>query len=258
MRKYFFIVTFFLLFYTIAEAVDTPWNEEYNQMLIRKAARKSPLLANYPYLEYPDQHIEEILSKYPEQKVLIFSYGSLMNHESAMRTISPEALNTMQPALAFGLKRIFNYKAGGNLSRWGNDLYPNERAMLNIDERTNWQSLINGVVLEADAKDLQKLLDRETGYNLVPILIVDWNQAISENPCIKVEVAYAFLLPGEMQRDMSEKITYYPVRGYLHAVRNGASEFGPEFLDFFNSTTYLDNGATLINQWDEQDFSGTP
>ena len=186
--------------------------------------------------------------------MLLFGYGSLINPISAGRSISQEALHSMRPAVAFGFKRIFNYKAG-NVSRYPNAV-ENERAMLNLEPTTTYNQIINGVIIEVDAKDLQNLIQRETGYDLVPILIADWQDMISENRSSSIHVAYTFLVPDELREGIHyTQAKYYPVRDYLHLVQEGANYFGQPFLDYWNATTYLGDGTTLINNWDQHTFS---
>ena len=76
-------------------------------MLIEKAAQEAPNLSKYPTLQYPNLNYSQVLDKYPQGKALLFGYGSLINAQSESRTISAKAVHSMQPAIAFGLKRLF-------------------------------------------------------------------------------------------------------------------------------------------------------
>jgi hypothetical protein len=117
--------------------------------------------------------------------------------------------------------------------------------------------MANGVVMEVSMEDLMQLIKRETGYDLVPLVVADWNDAIAENPHVKISIVYTFLAPDELRNGVDYTQTrYYPVRGYLHAVQKGASAFGQKFLNFWNTTTYLSDGTTPITHWDEKTFSG--
>lgn len=44
--------------------------------------------------------------------------------------------------------------------------------------------------------------------------------------------------------------------GYLHAVQETSQAYGPEFAAFWNTTTYLADGTTPIEGWDEVTFMG--
>jgi len=186
----------------------------------------------------------------------LFGYGSLMNVKSASRSVTPEAIDSMQPVVAFGVKRIFNYKAN-KMSHWGEDQHAMEKAALNLTPTTSPRHMINGVVMEIDQENFAKLVERETGYDLVPVLIADWKDVNSENPDVEIKIAYTFVASDEIRQGKYYLSTsHYPVRGYLGAVREGAAVFGEDFLKFFNETTYLANGTTKVNAWDEQTFEG--
>lgn len=237
-------------------ANEPPWSSAYQFSVLEKVGREIPIVSTYPSTIYPNTDYQGILKKYPKGKVLIFGYGSLMNRESALRSVSAAAVETMRPVVAFGFKRLFNYKVS-NVSRWGSNLPENERAMLNIHPTTTYEHIINGVVMELTPEDLIKLIGRESGYDLVPIFVADWQAMISANPKIKIEIAYTFIVPDELRGGIDYTQTkYYPVRGYLQASREGALVFGEPFLQFWNETTYLGDGITPIGQWDEQTFSG--
>lgn len=257
MKKEFICIFLFVFFAFTINASEKPlWNSDYQDLLMDKIGQKIKALSTYPSIEYPNRDTQKVLNKFPNGKVLLFGYGSLMNVNSAARSVSPEAVKSMRPVVAFGLKRIFNYKAV-NVTRWGTNLQENEKAMLNIEPTTTFNHMINGVVMEVNPRDLTQLVERETGYDLVPVLVADWNQAISENPSVNIEIAYTFFVPDELRDGIDYTQTkYYPVRGYLHAVRNGAEVFGPKFLDFWNATTFLGDGTTTVTQWNEQIFSG--
>lgn len=250
-----FLSLFILILFPL-QAKESPWSKDFQRIVIEKVGQQLTPLSTYPSLEYPNTDYEQIIKLYPDKKVLLFGYGSLINAESAARTLSPEAVASMKPVAAFGFKRIFNYKAS-NVSRWGTKLPENERAMLNIEATTKYNNIINGVVMEITPEDLAQLIQREVGYDLVPMLVVDWNEMLAENPDAKVQIAYTFLAPDELRNGIDYTQTkYYPVRGYLHAAREGSIVYGPEFLNYWNATTYLGDGTTTVNQWDEKTFEG--
>ncbi len=245
-----------MLFDQSAEPKKVEITQDYQQLLMQKVGEKLPELATYPILQYPNRCAIGIPERFPEEKVLLFGYGSLMNVESASRSVTPEAVASMRPVVAFGVKRVFNYKAG-KTDRWGKDQHPLEKAMLNLTPTTSPRNMVNGVLLEVDAENFTRLVERETGYDLVPILVADWDNIKSENPNVTIRVAYTFIASDEIRNGVDYVQTkYYPVRGYLKATREGALAFGQDFLDFWNETTYLANGTTPIKEWDEKTFQG--
>jgi cation transport regulator ChaC len=232
------------------------WDKSYEKMLLKKVGATLPELITFPFYQYPNEGHQEIINHFPSSKVLVFGYGSLMNKVSAARSMKPEAVDSMEPAIAFGVKRLFNYKVT-DPSRWGREQNRKERAMLNLAQTLNIGYMANGVVLEVDAEDLTSLVSRETGYDLVPILVTSWNDALNQNPEIEVRVAYTFVAVNELRNNTSYTSTeYYPVIGYLHAVQEASQAYGPEFAAFWNATTYLADGTTPIAGWDEVTFMG--
>jgi cation transport regulator ChaC len=231
-------------------------SEKYQKYLLKKVAAMMPQLVDYPAFHYPNKNHAEIVKKFPKGKVLVFGYGSLMNKESAARTVKPEAVATMDKAIAFGVKRIFNYKAT-KTDHWGANQNKREKAMLNLSQTLNISSIANGVIMEVDAEDFSRLVKREAGYDLVPILVARWDDVANQNPDVVVEVAYTFSAVHELRNHIDYTSTeYYPVRGYLHAIQEAARGFGDEFATMWNSTTYLADGTTSINEWDEETFEG--
>src|SRR5262249_27873324 len=151
--------------------------------------------SKYPHFSFPNQNYHSLLEFYPESKILLFGYGSLINKESAKRNVKPQAVESMQPAVAFGVKRVFNYQAK-KTDHWGNNQNRKEKAMLNLIPAWDLKSSVNGVMMEIDAEDLASLITREKGYDLVPILTASWEDLIAENPKIEIKVAYTFVAPN--------------------------------------------------------------
>lgn len=248
----------FIINGVFAKNADSPtyWDKAYEKVLLQKVGTKLPELITFPFFQYPNDGHQEIVNHFPSGKVLLFGYGSLMNKVSAARSMKVEAVESMEPAIAFGVKRLFNYKVT-DPSRWGTEQNRKERAMLNIAQTLNIGYMANGVVLEVDAEDLTKLVSRETGYDLVPILVASWNEVMNQNPEIEIRIAYTFVAVNELRNNTAYTSTeYYPVLGYLHAVQEASQAYGSEFAVFWNATTYLADGTTPIEDWDEVTFMG--
>jgi len=224
--------------------------------LLNKVSEKLPELASYPSYRYPNKCHKQTQKLFPGEKVLVFGYGSLMNKQSASRSVKEEALETMQPVIAFGVKRLFNYKAS-KTDHWGANQHPKEKAMLNLMQTTNLRSMANGVTLEVDAEDFNRLVERETGYDLVPVLVTAWKDLVEQNPEPEIRIAYTFIAANELRNHIDYTSTeYYPVRGYLHAIQQTTYTFGEEFAHMWDTTTYLADGTTKINEWDQETFQG--
>lgn len=233
-----------------------PLSSGYQQLMLKQVGEKLPELVTYPFYTYPNAGFETTMDHFPNGKVTIFGYGSLMNKASAGRTIKAEALDSMRPMVAFGVKRLFNYKVN-NSGRWGPDQNPKERAMLNLSQTLNVSTVANGVTIEVDIEDLERLVNRETGYDLVPILVASWDDVIGENPELTIQVAYTFVASNELRDHVDYTSTeFYPVRGYLHAVQEASLAYGDDFAEIWNATTFLADGTTRIDEWDEVSFIG--
>jgi cation transport regulator ChaC len=216
---------------------------EPDRSIMEQVGAKLPDLSAYPSYRYPNEDHASLQEQFPSGKVLVFSYGSLMNKQSAARS-------------AFGVKRIFNYKSV-KTDHWGADQNTKEKAMLNLIYDPHPSSLANGVTMEVDLEDLNKLVQRETGYDLVPILVSSWQEVREQNPALKIQVAYTFIATNELRNHVNYTSTeFYPVRGYLHAVQNASKEYGDAFAEMWNETTFLADGTTNINEWDETTFNG--
>lgn len=256
MKKLIFSLLFIYSTTLIGEDWKNPWTQEYHTLLTEKLSEQVANLANFPSLQYPNEGHADLPSLFPDQKVILFGYGSLMNKQSASRSITPETLATMKPVIAFGLQRVFNYKAK-KTDHWGADQNKLEKAMLNLIPTTSYKEVVNGVSIEVDAQDLPQLVQREVGYDLVPILIADWSEVSEENPSVNIKVAYTFIAaPGLRNHIEYTSTKYYPVRGYMHAAQEGALEYGENFHDLWNHTTYLADGLTEVTDWDEVTFTG--
>lgn len=239
-----------------AASPNSYWDKAYEKVLLQKVGTTLPELVTYPFYQYPNDGHQELVDHFPSGKVLLFGYGSLMNKVSAARSMKPEAVESMEPVVAFGVKRLFNYKVT-DPSRWGPEKSHKERAMLNIAQTLNISNMANGVVIEVDAEDLTRLVSRETGYDLVPILVASWDDVMNENSDVKIRVAYTFVAVNELRNNTSYTSTeYYPVLGYLHAVQDASEAYGDEFASFWNATTYLADGTTPIEGSDEVTFMG--
>lgn len=246
------ILLLFLCGFCACYAEEILWSKDYQNTLMEKVGKEVPSLSTYPSTKYPNKDYASLLDQYPNKKVLLFGYGSLMNPGSARKSVSKNAVRSTRSVVAFGFKRIFNYKPG-DLSKWGSDVEKNEGAMLNIDPKTTYNHIINGVVMEVNLKDLKALVQREIGYDLVPMLVADWNKVLSEDSSVQIEKAYTFLVPDELRGGKSYTETHsYPLRKYLYIVQEGASLFGTQFLDYWNATTYLSDGTTSIQNWDKE------
>ena len=126
---------------------------------------------------YPWNGLEEAIAKMPESKLLLVGYGSLLNRDSAARTIKDTPREGHPPVLALGARRIFNYvMPEALLKSYGGNFSPRERAALNVDYTRSPADALNGRLLEVARGDIPSLRKREFGYDLRPVACVRWGQ----------------------------------------------------------------------------------
>lgn len=194
------------------------------------------IIENPPSFTYP-ANADEVMQTSQDDKILIFAYGSLINLESAKRSISEESLDSAKLVVAYHLVRVFDYSKNSD----GKDL-----AMLNVHPTANPSDIVNGVLYSINKKDLENLIYRENGYDLIPVIVEPWPQ----NPKGHFAIAYTFSAPKEPR---GGKIYTYnnmqPNTKYLSTVENGVKNYGSDFLNLWMETTYLSDGKTPIKHW---------
>lgn len=227
-----------------------PWSEEKQEQIVQHIEKKwRAELSRYPELSYPIEEPEQLYSLYGQEKIPLFSYGSLLNKESAARTLSEEALATHRPAIAFGIKRIFDRHVP-TTKRWGPIERPNDTAMLNVHRTKEFSQITNGVIIEVDSKDLKNLITREEGYDLIPVIVTDWNNTEEKTPTLSI--AYTFRASEEAREGI-----YYthrrinPVPGYALASKAGAAQYGKDFLKLWSTSTFLADKVTPFTAWEK-------
>jgi hypothetical protein len=204
--------------------------------LVQQASEHRSMLEGHRVYEWPfSGMLKSDLCEEGKDSVLIFSYGSLLNERSAARTLSPESLRSREPAIAFGLRRVFDRNVPEDLfaPRYGPPKQEDERAALNAYPTGRMKDMVNGVLVEVEWEDLTALCNREVGYDLIPVLVTSW-----DNPG-KFRVAHTFSAPKgrwAMGHQLVRK-DIRPIPGYAKVVEEGAASYGPKFLKFYRETT---------------------
>ena len=236
-----------------SQTTSYPWSNERHQALAAQA--HSTALwhrPHYPAFDYPVTSPGRVLDLYDGKHALIFAHGSLLNRESASQTVGPVVVETFKPAVAFGLKRLFDLNVP-YCPRWKALNNPHhEAAMLNVRQEEDFSSAVNGIVMEVGAEDLTNLLRREVGYDLVPVPVVLWEDALDPARAPQVTIAYAFAA-CEQERHGALYVSHeiVPVKTYAEASEEGARGFGDAFLSMWRETTFLADGFTPFRVWEE-------
>lgn len=194
----------------------------------------------YPY---PWDTLEGDLANQERSRLFLLGYGSLTNRTSAGHTLR-DVMGV--PAVAFGVRRIFNYLIPKSNTRYGRSANPEERAALNVVPTGRAEDMVNGVLIEVPPLDVTALRGREIGYDLIPVACIRWHER--EEPPFLGHILHC---PDEpRQGKVRTAADIMPHRGYYRVCREGAAEVGAPFLDFWLATTYLADGTTLARQWE--------
>lgn len=202
-------------------------------------------LSQWPSYPYPYSNLPEEFAKLGKRSLLLFSYGSLMDVDSAKKSLSSKTVASRRPALGFGIKRIFNRDVSIKpLSSWGTPCDSNARAMLNVQPTEFPQEFVNGILIEIPLNEVCALLKREEGYDLIPIVAADWEDLVNEK--VHCQIAYTLHATSDYT---SQEI--FPRPGYYEKTRDASAQFGPLFLLLWENTTYMADGNTPIALWEQ-------
>lgn len=198
-----------------------------------------------PIYLYPWESLENDLERRDLSRFPFLAYGSLINIESAAVTLQDQSLSKYRPAIAFGARRLFNYKMPKNTRRYG-PASGRTRAALNVQTTDNIDDVINGILFEITLEEIPAMRAREIGYDLVPVATIGWNRT-NDPPFL----AYILRCPDRPLK--GERLTsngILPHKRYYLVCRGGAREVSEDFLHFWLATTYLADGVTPVSQWE--------
>ncbi|VHO00693.1 gamma-glutamylcyclotransferase family protein [Candidatus Rhabdochlamydia sp. T3358] len=237
------IFLLFLFLLTDLRAETPPWGINKHALLVEHAQKLESDLKQYPSFSFPVS-VEKVFKLFPNQRIPIFAYGSLLHPESALKTIPQTTIDTYRLVVAYGFQRAFNYKANPSkkISR------KSDVAMLNLFQ-TKSSDTVNGILMWVTHDDLTKLIQREKGYHLRPVILSDWKQGL--DPKISLPnfwLAYMFISPSDSSYS-HPKINPYPP--YANAALLGAERYGDLFFTFWLETTFLADLTTPFSAWIE-------
>lgn len=200
-----------------------------------------------PSFDYPWPGLEEHLAQNHEGCLPVFVYGSLLNAESARRSMPGWRGEDCVPASAFGVVRIFDYPLTPDaIERYGPGPSPRHTAALGVRVTGDPNDRVSGLVYSLAPDDLAGFRQRETGYRLVEVATAPW----SESPVDPDGVAFVLEYDGPSDRDL------LPHPAYLDVCREGAASYGEAFRDDFDRTTRLADGRMLSEYLQSRDFGG--
>jgi hypothetical protein len=129
----------------------------------------------------------------------------------------------------------------GDHSRYGPPANPRATAALNLQLTGDPGHSINGVLLPVSVDDLPAMRQRERGYDLQPVACTDWDDAGAEG-------FVAFVL---VWAEAPTSASVEPHHRYYEVCRQGAAGMGQAFLAAWLRNTYLADGVTPVERWEE-------
>lgn len=222
-------------------STQSTYNKHFSDQLLKEKENELKDIPRFTY-PYSTSSVLEYLERSGQETLPLFAYGSLMNKASAARTLSPKTLQSYDPAIAFKVKRLFNRDIPvERLPHWGVPEEGVKRGMLNVVASTSSSDTVNGVFFAVQKEDIPKLIEREFGYNLVPILISSWSDYQAETPNLQI----AFVLEATEGPYISSDIKPRP--GYFQAVYTAAESVSELFAKMWVDTTYSGDGTTSVS-----------
>jgi cation transport regulator ChaC len=198
--------------------------------------------------DYPWRGLEADISSQPERYIQLLGYGSLLSQQSAGKTIASDSVISSEPVLAMGARRVFNYAMPEVvLKRYGTAQNDEARAALNVEYSKSENALLNGRVFRLYEKDVQRLREREAGYDLRPVVCVLWNQA--EKKPFKAYVLACAHREWEGRPLVDDRLLPQP--DYYILCRNGAESVSGIFLKVYLQTTFIPKTGQSLDEWEK-------
>lgn len=217
---------------------------------IQRGEIEKALSGKLRILKYPWCELEE--EEFSGGNLDLLGYGSLLNPESARRTIPSTPVNGHPPAVGFGLRRVFNYRMPDSVVEcYGIGIGSKERAALNCEVSGSNDSIFNARVLTVPFSDLEALRVRERGYDLVRVPMLSWPLRGAG----QVSYGFALCAPCPLEGEASEFVddSLLPHQQYSKLCYEGSTIVGESFGELFLQSCYLsDRETTLRELWQKK------
>lgn len=218
-----------------------------NQKLINisKVIRKNFRKLNY---EYPWFNLEKDLLLHKTKTIKLFTYGSLLNKESAKKTLSKEVIGTSKVAIASGLRRVFNYNLPEVVAKrqiYNSEINPKDFSVLNTEFTGLASDFCNGIIIEIPIIEIQELRKREIGYDLISV-----NCFYLETNTWDSETVYTLSCEHKLfENNWLTKSDLPPHPKYLKVCIDGAKSINLDFYDMWLKTTYLGDNTNNMSSY---------
>ena len=203
--------------------------------------------------KYPWEDLEKRLHEPAAERIYLVGYGSLLNPQSAARSVRNTPSDGHRPVVAMGARRVFNYRMpDGIFERYGIEPGARDRAALNAEPAA--ASVLNGRLIELARSDLPNLRVREAAYDLESVTCLFWDK-----PNTAPFTAFVFCCNYEFwegKRYVDNTLT--PFKPYYRLCRAGAEMISPGFLSFYLKTCFLaDRSTTAFDLEASAEWRGT-
>ncbi|WP_304235169.1 NB-ARC domain-containing protein [Jiulongibacter sediminis] len=210
---------------------------------------KSTLISNCKELKgsimypYPWYLLEENIENQNQKEILLFTYGSLLNKSSAIKTLSEDQYDKAKTAIAFGIKRMFNYNIPDEVA--ARPMYQTvdniqDFSLLNVKFSGLISDFCNGLVISIPLSEIENLRKREIGYDLVQTKCYYLSDS-----CWEERPVFALSCEHKLFRDKWLTLDSLPPhKSYLELCAEGARSYGDEFFQIWRNTTFLGDGRT--------------
>ncbi|MGK0238110.1 MAG: hypothetical protein ACI92G_001574 [Candidatus Pelagisphaera sp.] len=205
------------------------------------------VLEKFPAFAYPWEGLEDFMDSRGMSVLPLVGYGSLINKESAERTVNVDGVADRRAVTGYGAVRVFNYRIPSKLleERYGIPAPSKNVSALNCEISGLAKDSFNGILTHVSRDRLGALREREKSYSLKPIVYRLWNE--SEGA---LEVAFVFeLLPDKSGKTTPYDNSIFPHIAYTRLCQEGALAISPEFLAFFNETCFLADKKTRLSDY---------
>jgi len=158
----------------------------------------------------------------------IFGYGSLINTQSLLNTAADAS--DIRPCYVKGFRRSFNLWNARGWHKTNLDLAGVPYCAVDINETSDPDTKVNGVIFTVHNDDLVQLVKREYVYKLVESTAYDFETGEVIGKCslfsaCKDDGQYVFDAPAQTR--------------YLEVCLEGAKQYGEDFYAMFLETTYI-------------------
>jgi len=197
----------------------------------------------YPRFPYPWEGLEASIAERDAGALSLVGYGSLMNLESAARTLTVSRIEELEPIRVFGVQRVFDYRMPRSIdARYGKPADERMRAALNVYPVPDRDAWINAVRISVDVSEIGDLRQREVAYRLEPALCLPWKDDGGTPSISYVLSCQGDSWKGETYTDPG----LLPHEAYLELCMAGARAFSQSVLDAFLETTVLADRRTTL------------